>query len=83
MRGGDEDRPGQAPAGRKSQLHPASAVVASVSLDYDGEDWWALKAIYERWQDTSVIQDLAGSEAPPTLDGLLELTAASAGLGYA
>lgn len=81
-RGADD---GEGAGAQAARFLPADAQqVFTISLDYDGEDWEAIKRLYARVARTGAIRDFFGSgmPVPPTLDGALDLVAGAAGLSF-
>lgn len=76
--GGDGGR--SAPPGAQ-YLDPRSDASLAVSLDYDGEDWTAIKRLYARVARLPAVRESVGT-VPPTLDGGLNLLAQFAGLSF-
>lgn len=74
------DGAGAAPGAQ--YLDPRSDAVLAVSLDYDGEDWTAIKQLYARVARLPAVRERVGSPVPPTLDGGLNLLAQFAGLSF-
>jgi len=64
-------------------LDEGSDAVVSVSLDYEGSDWTAVKRIYARAAGSGAFGRLAeGVAVPPTLDGAFNALAQFAGLSF-
>jgi hypothetical protein len=74
--GSDERQPAAdepaAPRTAPTHLDRESAIVASISLDWDGEDWEGLKALYGRVVRAGALGDDFGSDPPETLEALVE-----------
>jgi hypothetical protein len=79
--GAEEDAPSSAAA---KFLPEQSHQVTKVSLDYDGDDWEAIKRLYARAVQSGAVRELVGTEfpIPPTLDGALNLAAGASGLSF-